>query len=127
MAARPNRIGKDPGAGVLFLGEGLSGVVGVRAPLTLRRPLLLIELLIGEGAMREILRCGVDSDDVDLSSTDPVRLRAWVGPWLVVKETGDCAVSDCATMGFSSASCHWRCRMTDLVAHVICVPFAANH
>ena len=71
MAARPNRIGKNPGAGVLFLGEGLSGVVGVRGPLTLRRPLLL---LTGEGAIREILRCGVA--EVDLSSTDPVRLRA---------------------------------------------------
>ena len=67
MAARPNRIGKNPGAGVLFLGEGLSGVVGVRGPLTLR-------LLTGEGAIREILRCGVA--EVDLSSTDPVRLRA---------------------------------------------------
>ena len=75
MAARPNRIGKNPGAGVLFLGEGLSGVVGVRGPpLTLRRPLLL---LTGEGAIREILRCGVvESNEVDLSSTDPVRLRA---------------------------------------------------
>ena len=116
MAARPNRIGKNPGAGVLFLGEGLSGVVGVRGPLTLRRPLvLLIELLLtGEGAMREILRCGVA--EVDLSSTDPVRLR--LGPWLVVSDTGGCAVSDCATMGFSSASCHWRCKMTDLVAHL---------
>ena len=71
MAARPNRIGKNPGAGVLFLGEGLSGVDGVRGPLTLRRPLLL---LAEEGAIREILRCGVV--DVDLSSTDPVRLRA---------------------------------------------------
>ena len=112
MAARPNRIGKNPGAGVLFLGEGLSGVVGVRGPLTLRRPLLL---LTGEGAIREILRCGVA--EVDLSSTDPVRLRL-VGPWLVESETGGCAVSDCATMGFSSASCHWRCKMTDLVAHL---------
>jgi hypothetical protein len=113
MAARPNRIG-NPGAGVLFLGEGLSGVVGVRGPLTLRRP-LFIELLTGEGATREIRRCEVESDEVDLSSTDPVRLRA--GPWLAVSETGDCAVSECATMGFSSASCHWRCKMTDLVAH----------
>lgn len=67
-------------------------------------------------------------DEVERAREEPVRVRT--GGWGVLGgtvEMGDWAVSADATMGCASVSCHCRCRITDLVAHVIWVPFAANH
>jgi hypothetical protein len=109
---------RGPVNGVPVRGEGLirPGVVGVRGPLILRRPLAMDDE--DDGAIREGRRCGVEIDDVERASDDTVRVR---GSWLMElpAETGDWAVRAGAAMGtgLSSPSCHCKCRMTDFVAH----------
>lgn len=126
-AARPYRTGNDDvngdtDTGVPVVGETLlPGVVGVRGPLTLNRPLLVLadELV----AMREGRRCGVAIvDDVERAREEIVRLRET--DWFGLAEGGEVIVAEGSsdglpdvTTGFASPSCHWRCMITDLVAH----------
>lgn len=116
IAAR-KRTGAPPGAGVPLRGDGLRGVmgvVGVSAPLTLSRadllrgfPLVLVA--------KNIRRWGVATLLVERPRTEPVRVRR--GPWLAVRDTGELAVRGPPVIGADSPSCHWRCNITDLVAH----------
>ena len=108
-------MGNAPGAGVLFLGEAERGVVGVLCPLTLKRDLLNEVLLLCDGAANEMRRWGAEIDEVERPRTEAVRVRG--GPWLLVSDTGEFAVRAVATIGVLSPSCHWRCRITDFVAH----------
>jgi hypothetical protein len=110
-------MGNAPGAGVLFLGEAERGVVGVLDLLTLNRDLLNEVLLLYDGAANEMRRWGVEIDKVERPRTEPVRVRG--GPWLLVSDTGEFAISVAVTIGTLSTSCHWRCRITDSVAHCI--------
>ena len=89
---------------MLFLGEAERGVVGVLAPLTLKRDLLNEVPLFCDGAANEMRRWGVEIDEVERPRTEPVRVRG--GPWLLVSDTGEFAVSEVATIGMLSPSCH---------------------
>lgn len=116
IAAR-RRTGALPGAGVPLRGDGLrgvKGVVGVRATLTLS----LADLLRGFPLVlvaRDTRRWGVATLLVERPRTEPVRVRR--GPWLAVRDMGELAVRGPPVTGADSPSCHWKCNITDLVAH----------
>ena len=134
-AARPNRTAKpDPAAvdtGVPILGDGLTGVIGVCgevAPiLSDNLPLRLtpdVELPSGDFTLpaRESLRCGVAREEVDRARVGEMPVRTLGLSVLGVRGDADregsvevpAVAAGCAE---SSSSVHWRCRMTDFVAH----------
>lgn len=117
IAARPKRAGNPPGPG-----DGLSGVVGVRDPLTLRRDLSVLTPPPGAGVTREVRRFSVETPvkfverpSAELPRTDPARMRG--SPWLALMESGELAVMAGDARGAASPSCHCRWRITDFVAH----------
>ena len=70
--------------------------------------------------MGQPARCdfgGVEIDKVERPRTEQVRVCG--GPWLLVSDAGEFAVSVVATISTLSTSCHWRCRITDSVARCI--------
>ncbi len=106
IAARPKGTGNPPGPG-----DGLSGVVGVRDPLTLRRDLSVPTPPPGAGVTREVRRFGVETPvefverpSAEFPRTDPVRVRS--SPWLALTESGELAVMAGDAMGAASPSCH---------------------
>jgi hypothetical protein len=114
-------MGNGDDIGIPVLGDGLMGVMGVQGMVVLKRPLLADPP--GVAVMREGRRWGVEIDDVERASEDVVRLceRGWLG----FAETGDVMSVpgsrnfdvDLLVMGLASPSCHWRCDMTDFIAH----------
>jgi hypothetical protein len=74
IAARPNRIAKGERPGVPVPQDGLIGVVGVRGPATLNRP-LLIELAFEVDLAKESRRCEADAAEVERESAELFRDR----------------------------------------------------
>jgi hypothetical protein len=81
IAAQPKRTAK----GDNMLDEALMGVVGVRGPLTLKRP-FPIKLTLEVDRVREFLRCDPRLDETERECVE--RLRGRVGVWFILAEGG---------------------------------------
>jgi len=99
--------GEEPDAGVPARGDGLSGVVGVRGLVMLKRPFPRDEptFVLMVSRARESRRWEVDRDDVELAREETVRVReiSWL---LLLADKGVVGFEPGKLGSFVSPSCH---------------------